>query len=216
MPNTVTVLDSGGNPQVVSTIDALLAVIGATTDPAAANGASGTFMSYARAQKDAATDNSTDSPTAPHQPCKLVPFTPTLDTSGAYSVGDVLFATVALSIMRGNDLRAAIMSMTCVDKTKQHPGISIFFYKTAVTSAAANAANNLSDADALSYMGHLSIATSDWKDLANNSFACYKGINLLLEAATGSTNVYMVGIVDAGTPTFALGDFQFNFGVVQS
>lgn len=190
--------------------------IGGTSADAAWASGNGTFVSLLKAIATAVMDVATDRAVAPHQPCDLIPFTPVLDTSGAYAVGDVLFATASLSMMRANNLRVALMSMTVVDKTKQHPGFTIFFYQTNVTSAAANAANNLSDTDALSYMGHVSVATADWKDLANNSFACYPSINLLLEAATGSTNVYMVGVIDSGTPTFALGDLQIGFGVVQS
>jgi hypothetical protein len=130
------------------------------------------------------------------------------------------FSTVALTgVTRANDLRASLQSLTVVDKSKQTPAFSIFFYKTNVTSAAANAANNLSDADAVNYMGHVSIAAADYKTLANNSFLTYSGSkapNLLLEAASGSTSVYMVGILDAGSPTFAAGDLVLGLGFVQT
>lgn len=166
----------------------------------------------------AAVDTTTDSPVTIHQPCDVVPFTPTLDTA-IYAAGDVLFATAPITLARANDGRVMLQSLTVMDKSKQKPAFSIFFYKTNVTSAAANAANNLSDADAVNYLGHISIAAADYKDLANNSFLTYAGgkaPGLLLEAATGAQTVYAIGILDAGTPTFAVGDLVLGLGVIQS
>ena len=120
---------------------------------------------------------------------------------------------------RANDKAVNIQSLTAIDKSKQHPALTLFYYQTNVTSAAANAANALSDADAINCLGFIRIAATDWIDLANNSFACFKGStapNLILQPATGTTTVYVVGILDAGTPTFAVGDLMLKHGVVQS
>jgi hypothetical protein len=163
----------------------------------------------------AAADTTTDSPVAPHQPCDMVSFTPTLDTA-AYAANDVLFATAAVTLARANDKCVALMSLTGIDKSKNKPAMTLFFYQTNVTSAAANAANNLSDSDAITCLGFQRILAGDWIDLANNSFCCFKGINLLLEPATGTQIVYVVGILDAGTPTFAVGDLVLKFGMVQA
>jgi hypothetical protein len=161
-------------------------------------------------------DTTTSKPVSVHTPSDVISFTPTLDTA-AYASGDVLFATAAIAgITRANDERAALQSLTVIDKSKNKPAFTLFFYQTNVTSAAANAANNLSDADAVSCLGFVDVASTDWKDLANNSFACIRNISLLLEAATGTTSVYVVGILNAGTPTFANGDLVLKLGVVQA
>jgi hypothetical protein len=128
--------------------------------------------------------------------------------------------TAPISFARANDLRAVLTSLMVIDKTKSHIGFTLFFYQTNVTSAAANAANALSDADAINCLGFVSIPTASWKDLANNSFQCLAGPtapNLFLKAATGSQNIYCVGIVDAvGTaPTYAAGDLVLKLGFLQ-
>jgi hypothetical protein len=132
----------------------------------------------------------------------------------------VLFATAAISgVTRANDLRALLTSLTAIDKSKQNPAITLLFYQTNVTSAAANAANNLSDADQLNLLGTVDLPAASWKTWANNSTICLSGStapNLLLEAATGTTTVYVVGILTAGTPMFAVGDIVLKLGVVQS
>ena len=152
-------------------------------------------------------------------PADVISFTPTLDTS-IYAANDVLFATTAITgVTRANDGRANLVSITGIDKSKQNPAITLLFYQTNVTSAAANAANALSDADQANLLGTVDIPAASWKTWANNSTICLSGAtapNLLLEAASGTTTVYVVGILTAGTPTFANGDLVFKFGVVQS
>jgi hypothetical protein len=166
----------------------------------------------------AVTDTS-DSPVTIHQPADVINFVPVLDTA-AYTAGDVLAATALISnVMRINDGRANLFSLTGIDKSKQKPAMTILFYQTNVTSAAANAANNLSDADQLNLLGFHRILATDWIDYANNSICCFKGPTapgVLLEAATGTKDVYVVCILDAGTPTFAVGDLMFKLGVVQA
>ena len=160
-----------------------------------------------------------DVPVEIHSPCDVINYVPTLDTS-IYAANDVLAATAVISnVMRVNDGRANLLSLTGIDKSKQKPAMTILFYQTNVTSAAANAANALSDADQLTLLGFHRILAADWIDYANNSICCFKGPTgpgLLLEAATGTKDVYAVCILDAGTPTFAVGDLMFKLGVVQA
>jgi hypothetical protein len=71
-------------------------------------------------------------------------------------------------------------------------------------------------ADVINYVPLLD---TDWIDYANNSICCFKGPTapqLLLEGASGTKDVYAVCILDAGTPTFAVGDLMFKLGVLQA
>lgn len=219
---------ASSRPVALSNEDnAFVAMLGALTDAAAANGASGTIAAYLRAIKDAVTDTTTASLVKLDQtstnnnvlvtsPADVISFTPTLDTA-AYAAGDVLFATTTLgTVTRVNDGRAILMSLTGVDKSKNKPAMTLLFYQTNVTSAAANAANNLSDSDQANLLGYVRILATDWIDYANNSIVCKTAINLMLEAVSGAQNVYVYGILDAGTPTFAASDLVFKLGVVQS
>jgi hypothetical protein len=192
-----------------------IAVLGAISDAAWASG-NGSLVALLKTIASASLDTTTPSPVSVQTPADVISFTPTLDTS-AYAAGDVLFATTSLaSVTRVNDGRAVLMSLTGVDKSKQKPAMTLLFYQTNVTSAAANAANNLSDADQANLLGYVRIAAADWIDYNNNSIVCKTSINLLLEAASGAQNVYVVGILDAGTPTFAASDLVFKLGFVQS
>jgi hypothetical protein len=205
-------------PVTLSSDGTFATAIGAASDATVANGASGSALAYLRTIKDGITSNA-DSPVEVHQPCDVINYVPVLDTA-AYAAGDVLAATAVISnVMRVNDGRANVISLTGIDKSKQKPAMTILFYQTNVTSAAANAANNLSDADQLTLLGFQRILATDWIDYANNSICGFKGPTspgILLEAATGTKDVYAVCILDAGTPTFAVGDLMFKLGVAQS
>jgi hypothetical protein len=207
---------AASRPVALSNEDlAALQVLGGMADAAWASG-SGSLVALLKAIATNAISTS-DSPVEPHQPCDVISFTPTLDTA-IYASGDVLFATAPITITRANDLRALLTSLTVIDKSKQTPAFTLLFYQTNVTSAAANAANNLSDADQANLLGYVNILSADYLTFANNSVLCYSGSkapNVLLEAATGTQLVYVVGILQAGTPTFAVGDLVLKLGVVQ-
>lgn len=205
--------------QRVGLCDATGADIAGSPSATAWTSGNGTLISLLKAIATTAISTG-DSPVESHQPCDVITFTPTIDTV-IYAAGDVLFTTVLLSgIARANDLRAILSSLTIVDKAKQNAAITLLFYQTNVTSAALNAANAMSDADQLSLMGTVDIAAADWKTWANNSTLCYAGPKspgLLLEAVSGGTGVYVVGIVGTGsTPTYATpSDLVLKLGVIQ-
>jgi hypothetical protein len=157
-------------------VDGLEALIGTTNTTLSATN---TALTAANASLDnieaAALDTTTDSPVTVHQPADVINYVPVLDTA-AYAAGDVLAATAVISnVMRANDGRANLLSLTGIDKSKQKPAMTILFYQTNVTSAAANAANAMSDADQLNLLGFHRILAADWIDYANNSICCFKG-----------------------------------------
>ena len=164
--------------------------------------------------------DTSDQGVAPHQPCKLATLTPAVDTS-LYAAGDVLFATVAVAgIARANDVPALLQGVTVIDKAKQNAAITLAFYQANVTSAAANAANAMSDSDQATLLGMVDIAATDWKTWANNSTATMTGAkapNLMLAPVSGGTTVYVVGYVGTGsTPTYtSTSDLVIKLGIVQ-
>lgn len=151
-------------------------------------------------------------------PLKVVSFVPVLSTSPAYTAGDVLFTKVTVALSRANDIGAILSSLTVIDKTKQKPAFTILLFDQDVTAAAANAANALSTADAIKGLGFVRVTAADYIDYANHSIASFKGPtapNLMLSPMATSTNVTIMGILDAGTPTFALADLMIRFGMIQ-
>jgi hypothetical protein len=150
------------------------------------------------------------------QPCDVITFTPTLDTS-IYASGDTLFVATALTgVTRANDERALLQSIVVIDKDDQKPALRLLFFSASVTFGTLNAAPSISDSDAANYLGHVDIAAADYVDLGGVSVACAKGINLLLESVSGATSVYIAGMLTAGTPMHTASGLVFRLGVVQS
>lgn len=146
-----------------------------------------------------------------HQDGDVVSITPTLDTS-AYTAGDVLFATTSFTgAVRMNDGRSLLQSLVVIDKDDQKPAFDLHFFSSNVTSGAFNGAPSISDSDAGNYLGSVSIAASDYKDLGGVSVATIKNIGLLLEAASGATNVYAFAVVST-TPTHTASGLVFRLG----
>ena len=193
----------------------ILASLGAIGDSAWASG-NGSHTALLKTLATAALDTTTDSPVIVHTPSDVISITPTLDTS-IYASGDTLFTATAITgAVRANDLRCALQSICVIDKDDQKPAVRLLFFKAAVTFGTLNDAPSLSDADAANYLGHVDIAAADYVDLGGVSVACAKNIGLMLEAASGTTTVYVAGMLTAGTPTHTASGLVFNFGVVQS
>jgi hypothetical protein len=216
LPQTLGIKTAANSVSVThASDDALLTATGAPADSAWASG-SGAMIPLLKTIATASLDTTTASPVSVQTPCDVISVTPTLDTS-IYASGDTLFATTAISgATRANDLRAVLMSVAVVDKDDQKPALRLLFFKSNVTFGTINAAPSISDSDAANYLGHVDIAATDYVDLGGVSVACAKAINLLLEAASGSTTVYVAGMLTAGTPTHTASGLVFNFGVVQS
>jgi hypothetical protein len=190
------------------------AATSAKQDTAAATLAA--IQTAAEAIQDAAEDTTTDSPVIVHTPCDVISVTPTLDTS-IYASGDTLFVATAISgAVRAADLRSNLSSIAVIDKDDQKPALRLLFFKAAVTFGTLNAAPSISDSDAANYLGHYDIAAADYVDLGGVSVACARNVGLLLESASGTTNVYVAAMLTAGTPTHTASGLVFNFGVIHS
>jgi hypothetical protein len=148
-------------------------------------------------------------------PYTLVNVTPTLDTS-AYASGDVLFvATTTGNLLRVNDGTGLLKSVQVIDKGDQGAAFDLYFFSSNVTTGAFNGAPSISDADTASFLGMVSIATGDYKDLGGARVASKNAIDIVLKAASGAKNVYIAAVNGSGTPTYAASDLVFRLGVLQ-
>ena len=140
---------------------------------------------------------------------------PTLDTA-AYAAGDYIAKGSIANVFAGNGRAATLVSLTVLDTAKQKAAFDIFFFNADPTVASAvNAAIDIADAQMTSFIGHLSIATSDYAtDLAGSSIATQKNIQLALDSAVDSTTLYYV-LVSRGSPTYAADSLTIKLNVVR-
>jgi len=147
----------------------------------------------------------------------VVEVTPTLDTN-AYASGDrlgsIMTLTDAARLLGGT---ATLLDVSVVDQAKQCVAVDILFFDESPTVASAdNAAIDIADAQMIDkFLGRVSIATTDWTNLAGNCEASPAQSAKIMKAISTSKNLYALAVVRSGTPTFAAGSLVFRFKFVQ-
>jgi hypothetical protein len=112
---------------------------------------------------------------------KVIRVTPTLTTT-AYSANDIMGTEKFFKlsdVFRNSSEAARLESVAVLDKVKQKAAFDILFFNAEpVVASADNAAMDITDAEmAAKYIGRVSIAGTDYADLANNSDATKRSIN---------------------------------------
>lgn len=141
---------------------------------------------------------------------------PPLDDSGAYTAGDLLFDSVALSGAARVDGGVAIVeSITVIDKDDQKQPLALLFASAMTDFGTFNQAPNPDDTETATVLGHVSIAASDYVDLGGASVACVRGVGLMLKAPGGSTSLALAGVT-TGTPTHTTAGMTILVGLLRS
>jgi hypothetical protein len=146
-------------------------------------------------------------------PGDVVDVTLTLDTS-AYAGGDLLADTQSFTGVRVNGGRAILQSVTVIDEDDQGAAFTIYFLSANNSFGTENSAPSISDANARDVLGWVDVSTADYKDLGGVRVASVKGIGLLLEAAGGSTSLYLAVVNGTGTPTYTASGVKLKLGLL--
>lgn len=140
---------------------------------------------------------------------QVVSVTPVLDTS-AYVDGDLLFDAVEAPLAVFQAGRAArLESVSGFCKTDASFGFDLLIFQDEVDGGAAGAAPTWTDAiiDAGALLGRVTISTSDFTDLGPaREFTKLLDPGLMLQAASGTRSLWLVGINRGSTPTFGAAD----------
>ena len=146
-------------------------------------------------------------------PGAVLAVTLTLDTS-IYASGDVLSATAAISnATRVIDGRATLESLVLVDQDDQKQGIDIYFLDANSSMGTFNVAPAISDANALTILGFVSVVAGDYKDLGGVSVVNLRNLNVNLSPATGTRTVYIATVLTSGTPTYTAAGIKLRLHV---
>jgi hypothetical protein len=142
-----------------------------------------------------------------------VDLTPTLDTS-LYTTGDTLFVATAVPLARISDGTGVVTTVAAIDKSDLKIPFDLYFFSSAVTFGTINVAPSISDADGAAYLGHVSFAAADYKDLGGVNVAIKTAVGINFKPASGTQNVYVAGVIQSGL-TVAASDLVLRFGVSQ-
>lgn len=142
---------------------------------------------------------------------KVITVTPAVEATPDYSDGDRLGALQTLTSASVAGRSAKLVSLTLVDKSAVGEAMSILFFKSTPTIASAdNAALDMTDANALLYVGHVAIATTDYVATSSNKMACIKNINLIMESGDQG-NLYALARAGATINLASTSDLQFTY-----
>jgi hypothetical protein len=145
----------------------------------------------------------------------VISVTLSLDTSGAYATGDVLADTqVVTGAFRIADGRAVLRSLTVHDEDDQGIALDLVFLSANVSIGTENAAVSVTDANARSILGIVSIAGADFIDLGGVRVASKTAIGLMLEAASGVADLY-VAAISRGVGTYTAAGIVLRLGLEQ-
>lgn len=135
---------------------------------------------------------------------RVISVTPTIDTN-AYSANDQVGGIQTITGAAGRkDRGVTLQNVLILDKAAQSAAMTIFFFDELPTVASSNnAALNITDAEMLKCIGHVSITADDYATTSANSIACAKPVSVCvgLRSSNDSGTLYAV-VKTTGTPTY--------------
>lgn len=149
-------------------------------------------------------------------PADVIAVTLTLDTS-AYAAGDVLADTQQVAnVMRVNDGHAILQTIHITDEDSQSQPFDLVFFSANIALGTENGAPSISDANAsANILAVVPVVAADYSAIGGVTVATLRNVGVVLEAATGTKDVYM-GAVTRGTPTHTASGVKIRLGVLQN
>lgn len=133
-----------------------------------------------------------------------------------YAPGDLLGGKLTLS----NAMRVAagsgiLQDIVVQDLSNQKAALDVVIFDAdpSTTTFTNNAALDVSDADLVRIIGHVSILASDYISFADNAVATKSGLAMPVDVAAGR-NLYAC-VVCRGTPTYTANELGIAFGFLQ-
>lgn len=141
---------------------------------------------------------------------------PPLDTA-AYASGEVMFNSCPIpkAVLKAAG-KGRIIELSAVEYSDQGFGIDLYFSKAPMSLGAVQAAAAATDAGVAAgiFLGVIKIGSTDWDDIGANRVANLRNLNKWLRAASGTTSLYVSGIV-RGAGTYAVNAFEATFWIEQ-
>jgi hypothetical protein len=137
-----------------------------------------------------------------------------LDTS-AYASGDVLADTqVVTGALRAADALGLIQSVMVLDEDDQGTPFTLYFLDANVSLGSENAAPSITDVNARSILGAVSVEASDYADLGGCKVAFKSAVGMVVKAASGTSNIYVAAVNGTGAPTYTASGLRLRIGVL--
>lgn len=145
----------------------------------------------------------------------VIDLTLSVDTD-AYADGDVLADTQELAdVAQVYGDTVVLQSLTVLDGADQAQAMEFVFLDANKSLGTENSAPDITDANAASIIGCVSVSADDYTaDLTASQVATVKNIGLVLKLNDNSKDLY-VGVLSGGTGTYAASDIKCKFGFLR-
>jgi hypothetical protein len=139
-----------------------------------------------------------------------------IDTA-AYASGDLIADTqIVEGALRLTNGTGVLQSLVLVDRADQGVALDVYFLDSSVTMGTENSAPSISDDNAGSILGVVSLTTSDYNDLGGARVGHKENIGIVLKAASGTDDIYVAVVNGTGTPTYGAADaLRLRLGILQ-
>jgi len=145
----------------------------------------------------------------------IIEITLSLDTGGAYADGDVLAATQEIAnAVRVNAGTGILHSIIVLDKDDQAQALDLVFLQTNVGIGTENSAVSVTDSNTEEILGVVEVGSNDYVDLVASQIVTKSNVGIVLEAAAGSTSLY-VAAISRGTGTYTASGITLKLGILQ-
>lgn len=142
----------------------------------------------------------------------ILQITFSLDTA-IYASGDVLADTqeIANAVQLANGI-GVLQSLVLNDKDNQRIALDLVFFSANVSLGAENAPPTITDANADSVLGIVSVLSSDWINLGNCGVATIPRVGMEIKADANKS--IWVGAITRGAPTHTASGITGRFGIL--
>lgn len=145
----------------------------------------------------------------------IVKSTPVLSVAGAYVTGDYIGTSTTPQafegVVRNAGDAAFIRSLQITDKsTASAVALELWLFSATFAAPTDNAAWAITDAEALTCLGVIPIATAKW--YASSSNKVFSDDTIRLTVQPSATSLFYA-IVARGSYTFTAGDLQLSLGI---
>lgn len=138
----------------------------------------------------------------------------TLDTA-AYAAGDVLADTQEITTaMRVNGGTGVWQSLVVLDKDDQGQALDVVLLRTNVSIGTENAAVSITDANADEILGIVEVTAGNYVDLVNSQQVTKSNLGIVVDAAAGSTSLF-VAAISRGTGTYTASGINLKLGFLR-
>lgn len=143
----------------------------------------------------------------------VVSVTLVTDTS-AYADNDVLVVPQEVTgFYRVKGGTVVLRSVVLLDEADQGQDLDLVFLNASGSLGTINGATNATDAVAATIVGTVRLVAADYDDYVNSQVITKTGLYLPMQAADGTTSVWIGAMCRSGTPTYAASSLKLKLGI---